>query len=267
MRDRPNRGENHCDAGTHWTYAHKSAFRRFMMRAHSERTAPAPPWPPRVQVAGVSSLEEALFCHRVGVDALGFTLELPSGLHDGLTADKARVIIEQLPSYILPVVITYHQTAAAACQLVQNTGGKALQFHGGISEDEIGHFRDLCPGIHTIVRVTVRDEAAMEKALQFKPPLWDAIILDSFDPETGRLGATGLTHNWSISARIVQQAQVPVILAGGLNPDNVGEAIRIVRPHGVDAHTGLENLDGSRNFEKIRAFALQALAAFQEQRS
>ncbi len=225
-------------------------------------TAVSCPWPARVQVAGVSTLEEALFCHRVGVEALGFTLELPGGIHDGLTVEKTRDIIARLPQDILPVVITYHQSAADAYRLVTEVSGKAVQFHGGISHGEIRLFRQICPSILTIGRVTVTDENALEVALQFKPPLWDALILDSFDPQTGRLGATGLTHDWSISARIVKQARVPVILAGGLNPENVAEAIWAVRPHGVDAHTGLENPDGSRNFLKIRAFAQEAIAAF-----
>ncbi len=102
----------------------------------------------------------------------------------------------------------------------------------------------------------------MQEATRFTPPLWDAIILDSRDAATGHIGATGLTHDWSISARIAQAASVPVILAGGLTPENVAEAIRVVRPAGVDAHTGLERSDGTRDFAKIEAFTRAALAAF-----
>ncbi len=216
-------------------------------------------WPPRVQIAGVSSLEEALFCHQVGVDALGFTLELPSGSHDGLTAEKAAGIVEKLPHDILPVVITYVSSATDACSLVNNMGARAIQFHGGIALQEIELFRKTCPNIKTIGCVTVADESAMARAAEFKPRNWDAIILDSYDPNTGKRGATGKTHDWSISARIARTAQVPVILAGGLTPENVANAVRSVLPHGVDAHTGLENPDGTRNFDKIRDFTRNAL--------
>ena len=82
------------------------------------------------------------------------------------------------------------------------------------------------------------------------------------DPITGRLGATGITHDWSLSSKIVNAASVPVILAGGLKPDNVVEAILTVMPAGVDTHTGIEDSDGSRNFAKIKAFAQAALDAF-----
>jgi phosphoribosylanthranilate isomerase len=219
------------------------------------------PWPPRIQIAGVSSLDEALFCRSVGVDTLGFTLSIPSGIHDGLTAGKAREIIEHLPPDIVPVVITYLQRADRAGRLVSEVRARAVQFHGGLPADEVERFRARCPDVKIIGVVTVSGERVLERAAEFRPPLWDALLLDSFDPGTGRIGATGITHDWSISARIVENSLVPVILAGGLNPGNVAQAIFTVRPHGVDAHTGVENSDGSRSFEKIRAFAAAALDA------
>jgi len=220
------------------------------------------PWPPRIQVAGVSSLEEAVFCSKAGVDALGFTLELPTGIHDGLTNDKARDIIARMPVGLMPVLITYVQSAEAAVHLARYINAAAVQFHGGIEDDELAAFRRHCEHVKTIGRVTVIGENAILEAERFVPPLWDAIILDSFDPATGRLGATGLAHDWSVSARIVERAAVPVILAGGLTPENVAEAIARVRPDGVDVHSGVENRDGTRNFDKIRRFARAAREAF-----
>jgi phosphoribosylanthranilate isomerase len=219
------------------------------------------PWPPKIQVAGVSTLEEALFCKSVGIDAVGFTLGLPDGPHDGLTQEKAGAVVSQLPAGLLPVVITYMDSAYEVCELATIARAAAVQFHGGISEEELMLFRKMCPDVRIIGRVTVVGEDSIKEAASFRPPLWDAIILDSFDPRTGRKGATGLSHDWSISARIVKAASVPVILAGGLNPDNVAEAIRTVRPHGVDAHTGLEDKNGTRSLDKIRAFATAALEA------
>lgn len=221
-------------------------------------------WPPRIQVAGVSTLKEALFCKSVGIDAVGFTLVLPEGLHDGLTPEKAGEIICKLPAGLISVVITYEDHADAACRLVTMTQAVAMQFHGGISEEELLLFRRIYPDVKTIGRVNVVGEKSLEEAALFRPPIWDALILDSLDPFTGRKGATGRTHDWSISERIARTASVPVILAGGLNPNNVAEAIRTVRPYGVDAHTGLENSDGTRNFDKIRAFAQAALEALLE---
>lgn len=215
-------------------------------------------------MAGVSSLEEALFCCKLGVGALGFTLGLPHGIHDGLTRDKARSIIEELPETVMPVLITYISTAHEACKLARHVGATAVQFHGGISRDELLAFRQACPDTRTIGRVTVTGATAVKESADFQPPLWDAIILDSFDPASGLLGATGIKHDWAVSAKIVQLSDLPVILAGGLNPENVADAIKRVRPHSVDAHTGLEKPDGTRSFGKIEAFTRAALEAFED---
>lgn len=213
-------------------------------------------------MAGVSSVEEAIFCGEVGVAALGFTLELPTGLHDGLTAEMAQQIISLMPDHLMPVLITYVQTAETAVSLVRLIKAAAVQFHGGIKESELRAFRRVVPRVKTIGRVTIHGQHAIPDAERFTPALWDAIILDSFDPRTGRLGATGLTHDWSISSAVVRRARLPVILAGGLTPDNVAQAISQVRPAGVDVHTGVENPDGSRNFGKIRRFTHAAREAF-----
>ena len=75
-------------------------------------------------------------------------------------------------------------------------------------------------------------------------PLVDCFITDTFDPSTGARGATGKTHDWAVSRRLVEASPKPVILAGGLHPGNLGEAVRGVRPAGVDVHTGIEEPDG-----------------------
>jgi phosphoribosylanthranilate isomerase len=219
-------------------------------------------WPPRIQAAGVSSLEEALFCATVGVDAVGLTLDIPTGIHDGLTRQRARHIIERLPTGLIAVIITYLHDADHIHGLLEDVGGDAVQLHGNISTEELTAVRRLHPSVKTIGRITVRDEGSIEEATRTPADLHDALILDSWDPRSGRIGATGLIHDWSISAKIVQRSRVPVILAGGLNPHNVAEAVIRVSPRGVDAHTGLENPDGTRNFEKIRIFTKSALNAF-----
>jgi phosphoribosylanthranilate isomerase len=193
---------------------------------------------------------------------VGFTLKLPTGLHNGLTRDTAACIIAEMPSELTAVVITYVTSAHETASLIRETGALAVQLHGGMSKTELTELTRLVPGVKKIGRVSVTDRAAIETARGFSPDLWDAVILDTYDPETGKLGATGRTHDWGISADIVKAAHVPVILAGGLNAENVERAVGVVRPHGVDAHTGVENEDGTRNFGKIRRFTRAALDAF-----
>ena len=213
----------------------------------------------RIQIAGVSSLEEAQFCERVGVDALGFTLRLPTGEHDGLTEAKARSIIAALPPFVSAVVITYVDTAREAVNLCRYLGVAALQLHGEFPSSEIPVIRAALPHLKIIRAVHVTGPQARAAARSLERQV-DAIILDTYDPESGRHGATGKTHDWALSRQLVAASRVPIILAGGLTPANVGEAIRTVQPWAVDVHTGVEDADGRRSFDKIRAFVEAARA-------
>ena len=95
----------------------------------------------------------------------------------------------------------------------------------------------------------------LEADVERLSPFVDAFIADTFDPATGASGATGRTHDWSVSRRLVELSRRPVILAGGLTPDNVAEAIR---PAGVDSHTGVEDSAGRKDREKVSRFVAEA---------
>lgn len=213
----------------------------------------------RIQIAGVSTLEEALATADAGADALGFTVRLPHGVHDGLTEAKARGIIAALPPFVASVAITYVETARDAVDLCRYLGVTTLQLHGPFPAPELPLIRAGLPHLKLIRSVHVTGPEAIAQARGLARHV-DALILDTYDPATGRHGATGLTHDWSISRQIVAELRVPVILAGGLTPDNVAAAIAAVRPWGVDVHTGVEDADGSRNLDKLRAFVAAARA-------
>ena len=192
--------------------------------------------PVRVQIAGVSSLEEALALERMGADALGFTVRLPGGIHDGLTEAKARSIIAVLPPFLACVAITYVDNARDAIDLCRGLGVAAIQLHGECPARELELLRAAAPHVKIIRVVHVTGEEALAGARRLERRV-DALILDTYDAATGRGGATGKMHDWAISRRIVVLAQTPVILAGGLGPENVADAIRAVCPAGVDSKT------------------------------
>lgn len=211
----------------------------------------------RIQIAGVSTLEEALDTIEAGADALGFTVRLPSGLHDDLTEAKARGIVARLPPFVASVAITYVGQPREAVELCRYLGVTTLQLHGPFPTHEIPVLRVGLPHLKIIRAVHVTGESAVAEARALARQV-DAIILDTYDPATGRHGATGRTHDWAISRRIVEELPVPVILAGGLTPANVAGAIAAVRPWGVDVHTGVESDDGRRDPARLRAFIAAA---------
>ncbi len=219
-------------------------------------------WPPLIQIAGVSSLEESIFCFEAGADGVGFTIGLPTGAHDGLTEEKLAGFRNNIPSNLLVILITYFREIPNILKLYEMILPHGIQFHAGIEDSKLKKLKATLPDSKAIGRITVKGENSIQELNSFDPSLWDAIILDSFDPETKRIGATGRIHDWSISARIKSLSPLPIILAGGLNQHNVAEAIEIVKPDGVDAHTGLETDDGARDFEKISGFIKEAKGAF-----
>lgn len=214
----------------------------------------------KVQIAGVSSLDEARELERLGADALGFTLRLPTGIHDGLTEAKARSIVSALPPFIDSVVISYVDNARDAVELCRYVGCTTLQLHGDFAVADIELVRAGLPHLKIIRSVHVTGPEAVAKA-RFVERRVDALILDTYDPESGRHGATGKTHDWSISRQIVAVCRVPVILAGGLTPENVHQAIASVQPWAVDVHTGVEGVDGTRDLMKMAAFIRAAKSA------
>ena len=113
--------------------------------------------------------------------------------------------------------------------------------------------------------VVRRDNAdALVGAVAEFAPHVDAFITDTFDPATGASGATGRTHDWAVSARLVAVSPLPVILAGGINPSNVAAAVARVRPAGVDVHTGVEGPDGRKRRDLVEAFVATACRALAE---
>jgi phosphoribosylanthranilate isomerase len=115
----------------------------------------------------------------------------------------------------------------------------------------------------TALKVWCRNATTkVEAMLSELSPLVDAFITDTFDPKTGASGATGKTHDWRVSRRLAELTDRPIILAGGLTPQNVKRAILEVRPAGVDSHTGVEDTTGRKSREKVQKFLSEAYEAF-----
>lgn len=216
-----------------------------------------------VQIAGILDEEEARMLVRAGVQRLGFPLKIFPHRED-LTVEAAASVIRAISSPAEAVLITYENRARAIAELVMKLGVRRVQIHGDIALGEVPNLRRLCPRIDVTKSLIVKADnlAVLEEVLLKFAPHADAFITDTYDPETGASGATGKTHDWTISRRIVELSPRPVILAGGLCPENVKEAILRVRPAGVDAHTGVEGPDGRKDPQKVAAFVRAAKEAF-----
>jgi phosphoribosylanthranilate isomerase len=214
-----------------------------------------------IQIAGVKNKKEAELLINVGVTHIGFPLRLPVNKED-VDDREARDIIKIIPNNVHKVLITYLSMAKDIVELSNYLGTDIVQVHGIISVDEVKKTRTLSPSLKVIKSLIVSKDNFNELARTVKDfeDHVDLFITDTFDPDTGATGATGLPHDWSISKKIVGMTKVPVILAGGLNPKNVKQAIKTVRPAGVDAHTGVENALGEKDPVLVNEFVKEARA-------
>jgi phosphoribosylanthranilate isomerase len=162
------------------------------------------------------------------------------------------------------VLITYLDDPEAIATLCDLVGVRIVQLHGDISAAALDRLRALDPDLSIVKSLVVgrKDPAALEADVVELSSRVDAFLTDTWDPASGASGATGRTHDWRISRRLVEISPRPVILAGGLTPENVAAAIREVRPAGVDSHTGVEDASGAKSREKVARFVREAMEQF-----
>lgn len=206
-----------------------------------------------IQIAGVLDYGEAAMILDCGATHVGLPLRLPDGRED-VDEATARAIVAALPPDCA-VLITYQMIATEIIDFAEFLGVRAVQLHGRISLQQAVELRDSRPDWLLIKSLVIGPDhqQVLDESRKFGICV-NAFLTDTYDPATGRRGATGITHDWTISRDIVELVDLPVILAGGLTPENVGEATRFVRPWGVDAHTGVEDESGRKDRTRIRRF-------------
>jgi phosphoribosylanthranilate isomerase len=220
---------------------------------------------PVIQVAGISDHAESALLQECGVEYLGFPLRLPVNRED-LTELEAAAIIRSLRPPARAVLITYLDQSEAIADFCRTLGTRLVQVHGDIPATELVRLRELDPRL-TIIKslvVGLHPISVLERLVIELGPLVDGFLTDTYAPETGAAGATGRTHDWAVSRRLVELSPRPVILAGGLTPRNVRQAIAAVRPAGVDVHTGVEDASGRKDRRKVLDFVAQARAGFSD---
>ena len=218
-----------------------------------------------IQIAGVLDLEEALMLADQGVDYIGFPIRLKDGRED-ISEEYAKFIISKIKNKVKPVLITYLDNANEVIELCKYLDIKVVQLHGRIEVAEIQKLKDSSPDIQIIKSLIVKEDNLEDLSLEIYTysDYVDFFITDTFDPATGRIGATGKTHNWETSRQLVELSSRPVILAGGLTPDNAREAILKVKPAGVDSHTGVEDSNGRKNPNLVKKFVSVARRGFND---
>lgn len=218
---------------------------------------------PVLQAAGVQDAGEALMLAEAGFTHIGIPLRLAHHPEDLDDAEAARVAAA-LAGKAEPVLITYLTDPGEVSALADALGVRTVQLHADQPASSLARLKELRPDLRIVKSLIVRAgnaEKLLDRAEACAAHV-DAFLTDTYDPATGATGATGKTHDWSVSALLAESLGRPLILAGGLNPDNLSEAVRKVRPAGVDAHSGIEDASGRKDPALARAFVSEARRAF-----
>ncbi len=201
--------------------------------------------PTRVKICGITRAEDAQLAVDLGASALGFNFYPPSPRF--ITPAAANAIIRRMPPFVMAVGVFADETdAGRVAAIAREAGVGAVQLHGLT-------FPFPAPASTTLHGpVVIRAVAAVEgfKPEQLKQLRASAYLLDAFDSKLR--GGTGKNFDWNLAREAKKYG--PVILAGGLTPENVGRAIREVRPFAVDVASGAESSPGKKDAAKMRAF-------------
>ena len=199
----------------------------------------------RIKIDGLTSRGDIQLVSDAGVDAAGFIVGFPESPRN-LTPEEVGNLLPYVPPFISTVVAVRMEEAARLVETLNSSTPSTLQLYGSAK------LAMNMKGISLIKVVHAKPNTAIKEATEARQR-FDAVLIDSL--VSGRHGGTGVTHDWRIS-RDVRDAihPTPLILAGGLGPNNVREAVISVRPYGVDVSSGVESEPGSKDPEKVNEF-------------
>jgi phosphoribosylanthranilate isomerase len=215
----------------------------------------------RVKICCISSVAEAAMAVRYGASALGLVSRMPSG--PGVIAEETITeIAATVPPGVATFLLTCESDARSIIAQQRRTRVNTIQLCDTVDPDCHARLREALPGIALVQVIHVTNQDSLAQAAAAAGQV-DALLLDSGNQTLAikELGGTGRKHDWHISRRIVESVRVPVFLAGGLNPENVAEAIHKVRPFGLDICSGLRTSGHLDEAKVQRFFANVSLAS------
>lgn len=212
-----------------------------------------------VKICGIRSADDLRVAIDAGANRVGFLVGLTHVSEDGIDVPFAAELVAATRDGVASVLVTHLADPSSVVALFEQVRSTVVQLHGEMSVEQVAGVRRRLPDVRLVRAVHVAPLVAASAVIaevDAVEPFVDEILLDSRTPN--RLGGTGEPHDWSVSAQVVRRSSRPVMLAGGLNPENVRAAIARVRPAGVDANSGVEDAIGNKSGVRARLFVDRA---------
>ena len=222
------------------------------------------------QIYSIQTVEEALMCVQCGADNIGVAVSTGYNLPSEVSIEKCKEIYDAIGDKAKKVLIVVTDSDEPIYKPLEILKPDIIHICGYdyyATEQFVEKAKQICPDIEVLQAIGIEDESAIDTAIHFSK-FCDYLILDSVDHNINGIGAAGFVNDWDIDAEIVKRVDCKVILAGGLGPDNVGEAIKKVKPYGVDSFTKTSDILGNgksrKNKDKVYNFIKNAKEAFKE---
>ena len=210
-----------------------------------------------IQIYAAQSSDQAQKLVELGVDYVGIDVGIRHEWPSILSPETANDVLSGVTNPAKKVILTISSNLDDIHEIISRMTFDILHLAAeptGISPEDVRTLKKLVPNLHVMRTIPVTGQESIMLAQQYDK-IADYLLLDSRSTKTGLVGATGETHDWNVSRKIVTSVSIPVILAGGLGPDNVADAIAVVHPHGVDSKTKTNNLGiKGKDLEKVRQF-------------
>jgi phosphoribosylanthranilate isomerase len=206
----------------------------------------------KVKICGIKTEHDLGLTINAGADAVGFITDVPLDSPRKITLAEASRLISKVPVFVTSVLVIMPKNTHEAMRMIQVARPEAVQIHNDLPLSELKKIRGT--GVKLIKTIPVWQDAQADtliKQIQELYGIADAVLLDT--ARDGKTGGTGIPHNWEVSSNVVMNAGIPVILAGGLKPENVREAVQCVRPYAVDTASGVET-DSKKDEKKVMDF-------------
>jgi len=198
----------------------------------------------KVKICGITNRDDAQAAVAAGADALGFVMYKKSPRW--VEPDVVRAIIAELPPFVLPIGVFVNEEVETVRRRVDECGFALAQLHG---DENASYCQQL--GRPVLKALRLKDRGSFLRLAEFQGRAGvRGFLLDAFSDQA--YGGTGQTVDWTLAAEVA--GTVPILLAGGLTPSNVADAVRLVRPYGVDVSSGVELSPGKKNRGKVQAF-------------
>ena len=207
----------------------------------------------RVKICGITNAEDRDAAVTAGADAIGVISGVTVDTPREVDSETAVDLVAGVPPLVTSVLVTMGEAVQPIARRVETVRPDVVQVHDGLTSSELGALRRRVDAKVLAVVDAEHDE------LQGYADAADALLVDSVDAEGG--GGTGETHDWERTRDIVDTLDAPVVLAGGLTPENVAEAVETVRPFGVDVASGVEAEGGVKDHDAVGRFVGQAKQA------